>query len=213
MDTRPKIAGLELLSPRESQTLARASKGLTDKEIAVRLGVSLTTIRTYWERVFMKTGAVNRASAVAMFVRGRTQDVPGVPDKPLEPDTLLQAAVDATLGGILVLSPERNIETANEKAYTLLNRVPATLEGACLDSVIPKRYSAFYRVLSAAMEAEEESVYTVSAFVRVTGRTDLLSSVTIRTLDGPEGRHTVLFIQDLVADIDARRRGRTAITV
>ena len=199
---------LDELSPRERQILGNASKGLTDKEIAVRLGISITTVRTYWERLYQKTEAVNRASAVALYVQGRTDEIPPIPEKPLEPSTLLQAAVDMTLGGVIVLGEEaRTIEASNEKACSLVNCVAGTMEGKPLEEIVPRRYKAFYSGLAAALEADSETALTVSTFVRVLGGHDLLCSITIRTLDAPEGRHIVLFVQDAVSEINARRRG------
>jgi DNA-binding CsgD family transcriptional regulator len=200
---------LDELSPRERQILAAASKGLTDKEIAVKLGLSLTTVRTYWERLFQKTAAVNRASAVALFVKGQATEIPQVPEQPTEPNTLLQAAVDAMVGGVIVLDDDSCVVAANDKAYAMLNCVPGTLETKGLETLIPKRFNAFYSVLQAAQDAEGGSVYTVTSFVRVLGGHDLLASITIRTLETPEGRRIVLFIQDYLEEINARRRGTT----
>ncbi len=199
--------GFELLSPRERQILAHASKGLTDKEIAVKLGVSLTTVRTYWERLRQKTGATNRASAVAIFVEGSVHEVPDIVEDPLEPSTLLQAAIDAALGGILVLNSENVIVASNEKMCALLNCVAGSLEGKPIQEIIADRHEAFYRTLAGAAEADVEGVYTVSTFVKSMPRRELLTITTIRSLDGPEGRHIALFVRDFVEELDARRRG------
>jgi DNA-binding CsgD family transcriptional regulator len=37
------------------------AQGLSDKEIARRLNISATTVRTHLEHAFRKTGATNRA--------------------------------------------------------------------------------------------------------------------------------------------------------
>lgn len=196
-----------MLSPRESQTLTFAAVGLTDKEIAVRLGVSLGTVRTYWERLNHKSGAVNRAEAVALFVQGRADKIPRIPDADPEPNTLLQAAIDATVGGIIVLNPDLTIATTNEKMCRLLNCVLGSMEGQSIETYIPKRYFPFYATLKVATSAEPENAYTVSSFIRVHDGRDLLATITIRTLLGAKGRHPVLFIQDSISEDDARRRG------
>lgn len=54
------------LSTREAEMLELAVEGLTDKEIAARLGVSITTVRTYWLRVRGKLGAQNRSHAISI---------------------------------------------------------------------------------------------------------------------------------------------------
>jgi DNA-binding CsgD family transcriptional regulator len=53
------------LSERERQIVRLGARGLTDKEIADRLAVSITTVRTYWIRLRRKLNATNRAQAIA----------------------------------------------------------------------------------------------------------------------------------------------------
>ncbi|PUE29259.1 hypothetical protein B9Z39_04085 [Limnohabitans sp. JirII-29] len=50
------------LSPREQEAAQLVAQGLSDKEIARRLNISATTVRTHLEHAFRKTGANNRAS-------------------------------------------------------------------------------------------------------------------------------------------------------
>ena len=55
-------------SPREAQIMALIERGLSDKQIAVSLGVSYRTIRTHLERLFRDHGLHNRASALARWL-------------------------------------------------------------------------------------------------------------------------------------------------
>lgn len=57
------------LSEREEQVLLYATRGLTDKEIARKLGISTATVLTYWMRIRNKLGGSNRAELVASAVR------------------------------------------------------------------------------------------------------------------------------------------------
>lgn len=59
------------LSAREWQIIHLASEGLIDKQISEVLCLSLTTVRTYWERIRQKLGTVNRTHSVwvALFSR------------------------------------------------------------------------------------------------------------------------------------------------
>lgn len=52
------------LSPREAQSLTMAAHGLTDREIARRLGLMPRTVRVYLARARDKLGAVNTTHAV-----------------------------------------------------------------------------------------------------------------------------------------------------
>lgn len=46
-----------------------AAAGMLDKEIGRDLGVSLNTLRTYWQRIRAKTGDATRSALVGMFVQ------------------------------------------------------------------------------------------------------------------------------------------------
>jgi DNA-binding NarL/FixJ family response regulator len=56
------------LSDRERQVIAFAAHGLSDKEIAKRCKVTVSTIRTYWDRIREKSGAVTRTHAVCLVL-------------------------------------------------------------------------------------------------------------------------------------------------
>lgn len=54
-----------LLSPREVAVLLAAAQGAEDKEIAVQLGCTLSTVRTLWQRMYRKTQATSRRRLIA----------------------------------------------------------------------------------------------------------------------------------------------------
>jgi len=56
-------------SPRELQVLGLAASGLTNKEIAYRLGISERTIQFHMNSIFNKTGTQSRTEAVALALR------------------------------------------------------------------------------------------------------------------------------------------------
>jgi PAS domain S-box-containing protein len=57
------------LSERERTVLLLAADGLTDKEIANNLGLSLKTVHTYWDRMRQKFDASTRTQVFAKFLR------------------------------------------------------------------------------------------------------------------------------------------------
>ena len=61
---------VEKLTPREHDLLAGICKGATDAEIAVELGLSLSTVRNHLASLYRKIG-VNRRSAVVVWARER----------------------------------------------------------------------------------------------------------------------------------------------
>jgi DNA-binding NarL/FixJ family response regulator len=57
------------LSPREQMVLESLAKGLTYKQTADQLGISIDTIRTYIRRVYEKLQVQSRTEAVAKYLR------------------------------------------------------------------------------------------------------------------------------------------------
>ena len=71
IETRPDDAAqmARLLSQREQEILNRVAQGATSKEIAKRLFLSESSVRTYWYRVLSKLNALNKAEAIARAAR------------------------------------------------------------------------------------------------------------------------------------------------
>jgi PAS domain S-box-containing protein len=94
----------ENISAREREVVRHAAEGLADKEIAVALGVKVSTIQTYWERVRAKTQTVNRAQAIAKYLVGDLQQALDDCDLLLyQWNTLIEHATDYA---VFNLSPE-----------------------------------------------------------------------------------------------------------
>ena len=66
---RERAGGAVRLSGRERELLEFAAEGLTTAEIAERLYLSPNTVKTYWQRLYEKLGARDRASAIAEAIR------------------------------------------------------------------------------------------------------------------------------------------------
>jgi len=60
-----QLRGLRSLSGRETQLILLAAGGLSDKEIAKELGISVGTVTTLWSRLRAKQGIGSRILAVA----------------------------------------------------------------------------------------------------------------------------------------------------
>jgi DNA-binding NarL/FixJ family response regulator len=59
----------DALSPRELEVARMICQGLTDKEIARRLSVKFSTVRTYLKRTFVKLGVHRRGELAAVIGR------------------------------------------------------------------------------------------------------------------------------------------------
>jgi DNA-binding CsgD family transcriptional regulator len=67
----PDPIGGPRLSPREHEVTLMICEGLSDKVIAHRLGVELSTVRTYLKRIFGKLGVHRRSEVSIMLARPR----------------------------------------------------------------------------------------------------------------------------------------------
>ncbi len=62
-------------SPREYEVLILVAQGLTNREIAYRLGISDRTVQFHVNTIFNKTGAQSRTEAVALALSRRWLDM------------------------------------------------------------------------------------------------------------------------------------------
>ncbi|HKO91283.1 MAG TPA: LuxR C-terminal-related transcriptional regulator, partial [Polyangiaceae bacterium] len=62
-------AGMSL-TEREGEIARLVARGFSDKEIAQRLEISFTTVRTHLKRAFHKLGIDNRVKLAALFRTG-----------------------------------------------------------------------------------------------------------------------------------------------
>ncbi|MGH2661044.1 MAG: response regulator transcription factor, partial [Actinomycetota bacterium] len=53
------------ITPRELEVLGHLSRGLTMRQVATRLGVSIRTVETHVAKLYRKLGASNRVQALA----------------------------------------------------------------------------------------------------------------------------------------------------
>jgi DNA-binding NarL/FixJ family response regulator len=56
------------VGPRQRQVLTLVAKGKKDAAIALELGLSVSTVRTYLTRLYRDNGLTNRAEAVAAWM-------------------------------------------------------------------------------------------------------------------------------------------------
>lgn len=79
---RPREAGL---SPREREVAQAVARGLTDKQIARELGLSVPSVRTYLQRLFQKTGCTRRSALAPWALTSAAAAAPAEPPAPGRP--------------------------------------------------------------------------------------------------------------------------------
>ena len=68
-NSAPSSINEQGLSPRELEILALLSKGITNKEIALRLGISPETVRTHLGHIYEKLHVQSRTEAVTKYLK------------------------------------------------------------------------------------------------------------------------------------------------
>lgn len=68
MDSDPPVTNL---TGRQSEVLQSLTLGLTNKDIAVQLGISIRSVEEHVNNILEKIGAANRAEAVGIALRKR----------------------------------------------------------------------------------------------------------------------------------------------
>ncbi len=60
------------LSPKEKEVISLVARGLTSKEIAMKLGISFHTVETHRKEALRKSGAKNTAALVSQLFRKKS---------------------------------------------------------------------------------------------------------------------------------------------
>lgn len=75
-DSKVAVNNMQHLSAREVEVLRHIASGLSNEEIAEKLNISTTTIRTHRSRVMAKTGCNNTASLIFYAIKNDFVKVP-----------------------------------------------------------------------------------------------------------------------------------------
>ncbi len=144
------------LSPREHQLLSLAAQGFTDNAIAHKLGISLATVGTYWGRIRIKFGPLNRTELVAIYLREEA----AIAVEELKQDNerllheveqhsqteqvlrasldLFRSLVETAPDAIIVVNEEGTIELANQAAEEMFGYRQEELVGLAVEKLVPE---------------------------------------------------------------------------
>lgn len=146
------------LSERERQLLDLASEGCTDNAISHRLGISLATVNTYWGRIRIKLGPLNRTELVAVYIqeqatktldemRNRNNQLVSELAEHAQTVSLLRSSLDLFRGlietapdGIVLVSEQGLVELANEQAEAMFGYGKDELLGKHVEFLVPERF-------------------------------------------------------------------------
>lgn len=75
---RESVDPVDTLTPRQLQVLAFLGRGLSNKEIAQRIGIEIGTVKVYLNAIYRAFGVHNRTQAALMAKKGIGDEVPSV---------------------------------------------------------------------------------------------------------------------------------------
>lgn len=136
--------------------LSLAAQGFTDNAIANRLGISLATVGTYWGRIRIKFGPLNRTELVAIYLREEASRA--VAELKSDNERLLtqvsdhaktmemlkaslemfRGLVETAPDAIMLINQDGVIELANEQAEELFGYGRNELIGMSVDRLVPE---------------------------------------------------------------------------
>lgn len=140
----PRLYENHSLSGREQQVIELAGKGFTDLQIAHELGISESTVTTYWDRIRLKYGAHHRTELVLRVSQERCQEILARMRAENERllvrikesgSTLLHEILDDLEEPVILVDPNDRIRLANPPAALLFGYSTQDLVGrdhACL---------------------------------------------------------------------------------
>lgn len=124
------------LSERQRQILYRSARGLTDKEIALELGVGEGTLRTYWDRLRERLDARSRTEAVAKVYQERYDQLNARHDE-------LLALLGQLREFAWTAKPSGYVDYCNEWFHRFGGLTPAQCEGqGCRALMLPEEAPA-----------------------------------------------------------------------
>lgn len=140
------------LSEREKQLVKLAASGCTDTAIARRLGISESTIGTYWGRVRMKVGHYSRPELVARVLKtefdrqikslrkenAKLINQIEVMTTPKASDELIAELVREIADAALIVSANGNLLIVNQSASAMFGYEEHEVAGEHLQMLIPK---------------------------------------------------------------------------
>ena len=137
------------LSQRELQLLILATRGLTDQAIANELAISLATIATYWGRIRIKLGPLNRTELVAKYLGHKSgEEITGLQneaqilreqlDSAHNGDNILLLALNKLPDAVAVFDRDLIVHYVNEHLCRITGNEPSDYVGKSFYEFYPE---------------------------------------------------------------------------
>lgn len=210
------------LSERERQLLDLASEGCTDNAISHRLGISLATVNTYWGRIRIKLGPLNRTELVAVYIQEqatKTLDEMRDRNKQLVSELaehsqtvamlkssleLFRGLIETAPDGIILVSEEGLIELANEQAEEMFGYGKDELLGKHVDFLVPERYRTQHKVNRDDYQAhptKRQMGHSLPTFALRKDGTEFRMATALSAAQTPRGLLVTCIVRDLTVSI------------
>lgn len=132
--TTKNAQGIAALSRQEQLILSLAGQGLADKEIANKIGISMGTVRTYWQRMRDKTNARSRSEILSQCLHStHSQAV----DELQRLKDRFSALVEASSVGLALIDEEEQVVEVNSTFLALVGLTQDEMLGAMVQDVEP----------------------------------------------------------------------------
>lgn len=146
-----ELSGIEGLTDREKDVLTLASRGFTDKEIASALGLSVSTVSSYWMRIRLKLGTNGRAESVAVAMQraaeSEIEHLAAEMEERSRREAKFRALLEAAPDGVVVVDEGHRIVEFNAEAERMFGRSKESVVGQPVTMLIPDRYRESHRKL------------------------------------------------------------------
>ena len=222
----------ETLSPREREVVDLAIEGTTDEQISQTLGISVSTVNSYWVRIRGKVGQHSRTEIVARMLRDGFQE--GQRELTEEIDRLVgllavsesalaRSEADLLAGqdgswhllalhftpeSVLVARSPGDVVYANLEAERMFHAVPGSLVGVeVCELTVPEGREAKRHQIRAFMEAGVPGRLLMGVdepcFTQNGDETTVRCTIAVEGFDAPEGFMAVFTVREFLGEIDA----------
>jgi PAS domain S-box-containing protein len=218
----------ESLSVRENEILNSAIDGMTDIQISLKLGITQSTVNSYWVRIRGKLGQLSRTELVALALKQQSREELAVvlaQSKVFEQRAvardlerrdddnaeLFSAILGALPEALLAFDIQGKILFANERLERMFQYEPGMLVGQSVGMLFPDICSELYamREGNEGVTAQRHIGLHEPFYARRKEGSEFRTMLLLQASSLKTGVTSCL-VRDFINEIDVRRRWRGA---